>query len=122
VLEIILQESRAEVARWEKERVVPLRGPLAMDAQNADIALYLRVSGLERVVDDLWHKALDENRDEHVHADRIRTAVLHLLSVAAEAHNVRRRLIENVPAKAAAGMSAIEAELAKARREAKQAR
>ena len=57
MLEIILQESRAEVARWEEEGVVPLRGPLAMDALNDDIALYLRVSGLERAVDELWHKA-----------------------------------------------------------------
>jgi hypothetical protein len=89
VLELIVQEQRAEVTRWKEVGAVPVSGPLALDALNNDVALYLRESGLERVVDKLFSEISSESHEDQQNADRIREARVHLLAIAAEARSVR---------------------------------
>jgi len=121
VLELIVQEQRAEVARWKEVGAVPVSGPLALDALNNDVALYLRESGLKRVVDKLSSEISSESHEDQQNADRIREAMVHLQAIAAEARSVRRRLMEGVSDEAVAGVAAIERMLEKAGRGARRA-
>ena len=121
MLELIVQEQKAEVARWKEVGAVPVSGPLALDALNNDIALYLRESGLERAVNELSHEISAEIHEDQQNADRIREARIHLQAIAADARSVRRRLMEGVSNEAIAGVAAIERMLEKAGRGARRA-